>query len=270
MRNAHADAARGAYLAAAAGCDGCHTAGEHKGEPYAGGRLLKTEFGTISTPNITPDPRTGIGAWSRTDFERAMRWGIPPDGSRYVSTFPYLFYNRLSGSDLDDLWSFLRSLPPVVRPARDRGSSLALLARTRDALAVMAAGLPGPWRPDPTKDQVWNRGAYLVATVGRCGDCHTPRTWLGAPDPHRFLAGVRGGRGGDKVPDITSDRNTGIGKWSISDIVDLLTTGATPDGDFVGGAMAEIVKNTSRLNEADRRAIAVYLLAIPARPLAEK
>lgn len=260
--------ARGAYLAGAAGCDRCHTDGE-QGQPYAGGRLLATPFGTIPTPNITPDPATGIGRWSMADFAHALRWGIAPDDSHYVPAFPYPFYNRLADADLADLKAFLDSLPAVSRPDLKGAGSTALVPRAQAALAVVATPFPGPWRPEPDKDEVRNRGGYLVASVGRCGDCHTPRTWLGTPDPERFLAGVPAEPGGKKVPNITPDPQTGIGNWSEDDIVGVLTDGHTPDFDFVGGAMNEIVKNTARLTAEDRRAIAVYLLSIPAKPFAE-
>ncbi len=260
---------RGAYLAAAAGCDQCHTDSAHGGRPYAGGRLLATPFGTIPTPNITPDLATGIGRWSMADFARALRWGIAPDDSHYVPAFPYPFYNRLADADLADLKAFLDSLPAVSRPDLKGAGSTALIPRAQAALAVVATPFPGPWRPEPDKDEVRNRGGYLVASVGRCGDCHTPRTWLGTPDPERFLAGVPAEPGGKKVPNITPDPQTGIGNWSEDDIVGVLTDGHTPDFDFVGGAMNEIVKNTARLTAEDRRAIAVYLLSIPAKPFAE-
>ena len=117
--------------------------------------------------------------------------------------------------------------------------------------------------PDAAKSEAWNRGAYLVATVGRCGDCHTPRTILGAPDPARAFAGAPAARGRKAAPNITPDGKTGIGEWSEADIVTLLKDGQTPDVDFVGGAMAEIVKNTARLDDADRRSIAVYLKSLP-------
>jgi mono/diheme cytochrome c family protein len=117
--------------------------------------------------------------------------------------------------------------------------------------------------PDPARDKTWSRGAYLVATVGRCGDCHTPRNWLGASDRQRAFSGASAGPGGKAVPNITPDPQTGIGDWSAADIVELLTSGQTPEFDFVGGAMAEIVRNTARLDDADRRAIAVYLKSLP-------
>jgi mono/diheme cytochrome c family protein len=263
-------AARGAYLAAAAGCDRCHTDSEHGGQAYAGGRPLVTEFGLIATPNITPDRTTGIGRWSLADFRRALRWGVAPDDSHYVPAFPYPFYNRLTEPDLADLKAFLDSLPAVSRPGLPGAGSTALLARARAALAIAVTPSPGPWQPDPGKDAVWNRGAYLVAAIGRCGDCHTPRTLLGAPDPDRFLAGAPAGpsdkTGGKQVPNITPDAKTGIGNWSEDDIVGLLTDGHTPDFDAVGGTMAEIVKNTARLTAEDRRAIAVLLASVPAKP----
>jgi mono/diheme cytochrome c family protein len=255
--------ARGAYLAAAAGCDQCHTDAKGGGQPYAGGRELATAFGAIATPNITPDRATGIGRWSAADFARAMRWGMAPDDSHYVPAFPFPFYNRLGEPDLGDIKAFLDSLPVVSRPGLTGAGSTALVVRARAAIGVVATRLPGPWRPDPERDPVWNRGAYLVASIGRCGECHTPRTLLGAPDPERFLAGAVL-PGGKKVPNITPDRTAGIGNWSGDDIVGLLTDGHTPDFDFVGAAMAEIVKNTARLSEEDRRAVAIFLHSVPA------
>jgi mono/diheme cytochrome c family protein len=255
--------ARGAYLAATAGCDQCHTDAKNGGAPYTGGRLLTTEFGTIATPNITPDPANGIGGWSRADFVRAMRWGIARDGSFYVPVFPFPYFAGMTDSDLADLKAFLDTLKPVPQPV-PAPVSLALLARARAALGasitVNFAGLLAPPR-----DPVAARGAYLVATVGRCGDCHTPLTWLGAPDPDRFLAGSRGGIEGKKAPNITPDTKTGIGEWSEDDIVSLLKDGMKPDGDFVGGSMAEIVRNTTRLTDSDRRAIAAYLKTVPSK-----
>jgi mono/diheme cytochrome c family protein len=257
-------AARGAYLAAAAGCGQCHTDTDHGGQPYAGGRPLATAFGIIATPNLTPDRETGIGRWSAADFTRALRWGIAPDDSHYVTAFPFPFYNRLSERDLADLKAFLDSLPAVAQPGLKGAGSTALVARARAALAIVATPMPGPWRPDPQKDPAWNRGAYLVAAIGRCGDCHTPRDVLGAPDTERLLAGTPAGPDGKKAPNITPDPKSGIGNWSTDEIVELLTDGHTPDFDFVGGSMAEIVKNTARLSAEDRRAIAVFLQSVPA------
>src|SRR5579863_5148732 len=110
---AQADAvARGAYLAAAAGCDQCHTDTERGGRPYAGGRAFDTGWGTVVSPNITPDRATGIGEWSAADFNRALRWGIAPDDSHYLPVFPFAFYNGLTHGDVADLWAFLGSLAP--------------------------------------------------------------------------------------------------------------------------------------------------------------
>jgi mono/diheme cytochrome c family protein len=255
-------AVRGAYLAGAAGCEQCHTDARNGGRAYAGGRALDTPYGTVFTPNITPDRETGVGRWQVGEFEQALSWGIAPDGSHYLPAFPFPFYNRLTHEDLDDLKAFLDGLPAVPQVNRTAGPTLFSAARA--AITVVAEGFPGPWQPDATKDAAWNRGAYLVATIGRCGDCHTPRNWLGAPEPARLLAGTPAGPGGKAVPNITPDSETGIGQWSIGDIVILLRDGQTPDFDFVGGAMAEIVRNTSRFTDDDRRAIAIYLRSLPA------
>jgi mono/diheme cytochrome c family protein len=238
-----ASVARGAYLAAAAGCDTCHTDSKNGGEPYAGGRVMQTPFGAIATPNITPDRTTGIGDWSAKDFASAMRWGIARDGSHYVPAFPFAYFGRMTDDDLTDLKAFLDSLRPVERPVPGT-AALALFARARAAIgAVVAAGSSQP-------------------PVGHCSDCHTPLTWLGAPDTDRYLAGVRGGLWGGG-PNVTPDAKTGIGTWSVDDIAQALKTGDAPTFEVLGGAMAEIVRNTSRLTDEDRHAIAAYLKTLP-------
>ena len=264
-----ADPARGQYLAEAAGCGVCHTAKEAGAPSYAGGRSFDSDFGVVTSPNITPDRATGIGGWSESDFIRAMRWGIAPDDSHYVPVFPFPWYNRLTDRDLADIKAYLDTLPPVSTPEAAGSGAMALWERARAAVAVAATPMPGPWRDDPGRDPVWNRGAYLAATVGRCGECHTPRTWLGAPDADRFFAGGRDWYGG-RAPNITPSREAGIGQWSTDDIVTMLTDGTTPNFDEVGGSMAVIVRNTARLSEEDRRAIAVYLQSVPAVPGPER
>lgn len=254
-------AARGAYLAAAAGCGRCHTDAAHGGRPYAGGRTIETPFGAVVTPNITPDRMTGIGNWRPADFVAAMRWGIGPDDSHFLTVFPFPAYNRLTARELADLEAYLATVP-AVRQANGAGRP-APFADARNAVAVAATSFPGPWRPDPTRSAAWNRGAYLVAAVGRCGDCHTPRNWLGAPDLQHPLAGAPARPGGKGAPNITPDPATGIGSWSEADIATLLQNGQKPDFDFVGGAMGEIVDDTAKLSDGDRRAIAVYLKSVP-------
>jgi mono/diheme cytochrome c family protein len=190
-----------------------------------------------------------------------MRWGVAPDDSHFLTAFPFPFYNRLGERDLLDIKAFLDTVPAVRQS--NRPGSRTLFAAAGNAVAVMATPFDGPWQPDPTRDPRWNRGAYLVATVGRCGDCHTARDWLGAPDPRRFLAGAPASRSGKATPNITPDPDTGIGSWSEADIATLLKDGQKPDFDFVGGPMGEIVDDTAKLDDDDRRAIAVYLKSLP-------
>src|SRR5262249_53138037 len=159
----------------------------------------------------TPDPDTGIGRWRAADIERALRWGIARDDSDYLPVFPFPFYNRLTQNDLLDLMAFLGGLSAEFQVNRAATLSIFSTARTKAAVAILAEPFTGPWRPDAAKDAVWNRGAYLVNVVGRCGDCHTPPNWLGARDSGRFLAGTRTGPGGKPVPNITPDQESGIG-----------------------------------------------------------
>ena len=257
------EVARGAYLFAVAGCAGCHTDAKHGGKPLAGGRALPTPFGTFYGPNITPDPEHGIGRWSDADFLRALRFGRAPDGSHYYPVFPYTSFTAMTDADILAIKAYIFSRPAVPRP--DRAHDVALPLRWRFLLGFWKwlNFTPGPFRPDPSRSAEWNRGAYLTRAVGHCAECHTPRTWIGGFDRSLDMAGTEDGPEGQTVPNITPDPETGIGKWSLADITFALKTGLLPDGDDLGGLMAEVVDNgTARLREADLRAIAVYLKAL--------
>ena len=242
----------------------CHTDVDHGGKPYAGARALATPFGTFYAPNITADPETGIGRWTDAQFLRALRSGVRADGANLFPVFPYTSYTGILDEDALAIKAYLFAQPAVRQPNRAHDVSFPFSWRWLQTPWKWLFFTPGPFRPAPDRDAVWNRGAYLVATVGRCGDCHTPRNFLGALETMRLFAGSSAGAGGKVVPNITPDPETGIGKWSEEEIVNLLKDGQTPNFDFVGGAMTEIVRNTSRLDNADRHAIAVYLRALPA------
>jgi len=256
---------QGEYLFRAAGCSACHSDEDNQGAPLAGGRALKTGFGTFYVSNITPDPETGIGRWSEDDFRRALREGISPEGRHYYPAFPYTSYTRLSDSDLHALWSYLSSREPVRR--MNKPHALPWYLRSRTALAVWKwlYFKPGPFQPPSGKAPEWTRGAYLVNAVAHCGECHTPRNFLGGFKEALQLAGNPHGVDDTEIPNITPDKKTGIGGWSVSDIADYLETGMTPDGDFAGDLMADVIDHsTSHLTQEDRRAIAAYLKSLPA------
>jgi mono/diheme cytochrome c family protein len=258
-----AQLATGELLFNAGGCTNCHTA--KGGEVLAGGDPLKTPFGTFHPPNITPDPETGIGGWSLADFTLAMRDGRTPHLGPLYPAFPYTSYTLMSDADIAALKAYLDTIKPVRKASPD--NELRFPFNIRWGLYAWQALFFEPERfvPDPSKGDVWNRGAYLVNGPGHCQQCHTPRNWLGALDESRAFTGADLGKEfGGKVPDITSDPKKGIGDWTEDDIVTLLSLGMTPKGDFVGGEMGDVVdKQTGKLPKEDVRAIAVYLKSIP-------
>lgn len=256
--------ARGEYVFNAAGCLGCHTNEDGGGPPLAGGRPLETPFGTFYTPNITPDPEHGIGRWTEADFVRALSEGVAPDGSSYYPAFPYPSYTRMRPEDARALWAYLSTREPAAVPNRPHDLAWFVRLRLVNRVWKRLYFEPGPYRDDPGRSPEWNRGAYLAQALGHCGECHTPRDALGAVEGDMAYAGTREGAEGDAVPNITPDRETGIGRWSQGDLEYFLETGATPSGDYTGGAMAEVVDNTtSRLTAEDRRALATYLRSLP-------
>ncbi|TNF97959.1 MAG: c-type cytochrome [Gammaproteobacteria bacterium] len=254
---------KGEYLVRAAGCVSCHTDHDNKGSYLAGGRALKTPFGTFYSPNITPDPGHGIGRWSDLDLIQALRDGVAPDGSHYYPAFPYTSYTRLKDDDIHAIATYLRSIKPV--PARNREHELPwYLFRWVISIWKWLYFEPGEFRPIPSKDKPYNRGAYMVA-IGHCTECHTPRDSKGVLDNQRYLAGIKDGVEGEAVPNITPDKNTGIGRWTEADLAYFLKTGELPDGDYSGSLMAEVIDDgTSHLNDEDLRSIALYLRSLPA------
>lgn len=254
---------RGRYLVQAGGCLTCHTADRPDATPLAGGRALETQFGTFYAPNLTPDRATGLGGWSDADLGRALREGVAPDGSYYYPVFPYPAYTGLADSDVAAIAAYLRSLKPVRQATPDHELPRYLSSR----LVMFGWNLlnfsAGRFVPDGARGAAWNRGAYLVRHLGHCGECHTPRNSLGGLDGSRELAGNPAGPDGEKIPDITQHRDTGIGRWSADEIVMFLEYGVLPDGDFAGSSMSDVISdNTSRLTPEDRQAIATYLKSL--------
>lgn len=254
---------RGAYLFAAADCVSCHTDVKSKGAPLAGGRALATPFGTFYGPNITPDSETGIGKWSEADFHRALRDGRRRDYAFLFPVFPYTSFSGMSDQDIADLYAFLRTQKPVAQP--DKAHDIRFPFGVRRLLWFWRKlhFTAGPLTPVQGRSAEWNRGRYLAEAVVHCEECHTPRNLLGALERGRAFAGNPDGPDGQKAPNITPDDATGLGKWKLDDIIEVLATGIKPDGDSVGSGMGEVVDGTAKLSDADRHAIAVYIKALP-------
>jgi mono/diheme cytochrome c family protein len=260
---AQGDAKRGEYLAKAGGCVGCHTEEKKDAVPFAGGRALKTPFGTFYGPNLTPHPQAGIGRWSEADFVRAVREGVRPDGAHYFPAFPYPSYTKISDGDLRDLWAYLRTLPPNARANQAHELGFAYRWRFLVRLWKWLFFTAGRHAPDPRAAQAVNRGAYLVQALGHCSECHTERNFLGGPKRDRFLAGGKSPEGKD-VPNLTPTR---LKKWSDAELREFLTAGVRPDGDLVGETMGEVVRNTtSQLTPDDLAALIAYLRTLPPLP----
>jgi mono/diheme cytochrome c family protein len=255
------DAKRGEYVFNAAGCYSCHTEAKPDAAPLAGGRGLKTPFGIFYGPNITPDPAHGIGRWTEKDLFRAIREGTSPSGDSYYPVFPFPSYAGMTDEDIRDLWAYLRSVKPVAQPDKPHELSFPFSMRMSALGWQLLFFDPKPFRPDPKQNAEWNRGAYLVRHLGHCGECHTRRDMFGVPDEGKFLAG---NPDVPKAPNIRPGGSRGVGQWSKSDLLYFLETGMTPDNDFAGSEMADVIKeNTSKLTADDRTAIASFILALP-------
>ena len=242
------------------GCSSCHATPKQDDKTGLGGGLgLKSPFGTFYAPNISPDPNEGIGKWSEANFVTAMVKGTSPDGRHYFPAFPYTSYQRIGTGDLRDLFAYLKTLPAVQDKSRPHDVPFPFnIRRTLGGWKFLF--LDGkPFEGDPTRDAAWNRGAYLVNGPGHCAECHSPRNILGGiVASQRFAGGPEPG-GEGFVPNITQKGLT----MSHEQVVKLLETGETPDGDTVGGEMAKVTANTGQLTAEDRTAIATYIKSLP-------
>ena len=256
--------ARGEYLLHAGGCISCHTGDEEGDDSLAGGHALESPFGVFYSPNITPDEETGIGGWSDEDFLNAFWEGENPDGDHYFPSFPYTSYTGMSREDLLALKAYLFSLDPVRRENREHDLWPIMSSRLAAGLWKARYFDAERFEPDPDQSDEWNRGAYLVRHLGHCGECHTPRSALGALQQDREMAGNPELTEDESAPNITPHREAGIGRWRESDIEYFLEIGMLPDGDFTGSSMGPVIEdNTSHLTREDRRAMAVYLKSLP-------
>ena len=259
---------RGRYLALAGNCQTCHT--RPGGRPYEGGLPFTTDFGVIYSTNITADPRAGIGGWTLQQFVRAMREGVDAQGEHLYPAFPYTAFTRLNDADLQALYAFFKTVPASGYRAPD--NQMRFPFDRRELLGIWKTLFFEPARFTPRADRSadWNRGAYLVEGLGHCGACHTPRNLLGAEKADESMSGgwyydhIPGGAVRKWSAVNLTQASSGLKAWSIDDMTSYLKTGhGNRAGSF--GPMNEVIANSTRhLGDADLRAMATYLKALPA------
>ncbi len=257
---------RGAYLARVGNCSQCHT---QPGSPaYSGGVPLSTPFGTVFSSNLTPDPATGLGHWTRADFWRAMHKGERPDGTVLNPAFPYTSFTGITRADADALFDYFQTLPAVSAPGKPHqlrwplGTQTALNAwrilhfRPADEVNSSAVTQTIEGAPSVT------RGAYLARSLGHCTECHTPRNALGGLRSSAEWNGATLPDGQWYAPALNDTREAGLASWPVADIVTLFTHGQQGNA-FVAGPMAEVVlHSTQHLTADDATSLAMYLRTI--------
>ncbi|MBD9667602.1 molybdopterin-dependent oxidoreductase [Variovorax sp. VRV01] len=256
---------RGRVLAALGDCAVCHTA--PGGAPNAGGRAMQTPFGTLYTTNLTPDADTGLGRWSFSAFQRAMREGVSRDGHHLYPAFPYTAFARTSDDDLQALYAYFMSMPAVR--AETPKAELKFPFSMRPLMAGWNALFhdPAPLQPVATQSAEWNRGAYLVNGLGHCGACHTPRNALGAEQGgSAFLSGAM--VDGWEAPALTQRSKSAV-PWDADELYRYLRQGHTQRHGIAGGPMAEVVRELAQVSDADVRAMATYLASFNPASAAE-
>ncbi|GAB3457083.1 cytochrome c [Massilia terrae] len=253
---------RGRYLAQAGDCIACHTIPGAK--IFSGNRPMPTPFGTLYSPNITPDKETGIGKWSAEEFYQMLHTGRSRNGDLLYPAMPFASYTRVTRADSDAIFAYLRSVPPVRLASRPH--DLRFPYNNRSLLIGWRTLYfnEGEYQPDRGKSAEWNRGAYLVQGLGHCAMCHTPINALGGSSEAQAFQGGLIPMQNWYAPSLTSNREAGLGNWEIRDIMDLLQAGVSARAT-VYGPMAEVTYNSLQyMTDEDIRAMAVYLKSLPA------
>jgi mono/diheme cytochrome c family protein len=250
--------ARGSYLARAADCMPCHTSARDKA--YAGGLRMNTPFGVMYSPNITPDRETGIGAWTFEEFKQALHSGIRADGKFLYPTMPFDAFTKISEDDLTALWSYFRSLPPIKQQNRENELTFPFSIRYGMLVWRMLFFSAQWFEPDPTQSAQWNRGAYLVEALGHCGDCHTPRNFMGATVACERFKGAQIDQW--YAPDITPEALAKTNHWDKSQLIAFLKKGAANNSTALGPMQEVVHDSLSFLTPDDLDAMASYLLDV--------
>ncbi|MBI1211142.1 MAG: c-type cytochrome [Alphaproteobacteria bacterium] len=255
---------RGAYLVRAAACLPCHWDKKNGGQRFAGGRQIKTQFGTFYTPNISPDDETGIGKWSDAEFVRALKHGVGRSGEQLYPTFPYTSYRFMKVEDVLAIKAYLMTQNAVHSPDKRHALRFPYSWRALVKIWKLQHGVePQSLADDPAQSAAWNRGRYLVTAVGHCAECHSPRDAQGVTVATAWLQGNPHGPDGWKVPALAGPRAKDFAGWSRDQIADYLESGSKPDFDQAQGPMAEVItEGTKYLTAEDRLAIADYLRSL--------
>jgi mono/diheme cytochrome c family protein len=248
--------AAGEMLAGAGNCINCHTA--PGGPANAGGKVIHTRVGRFYSPNLTPDPETGIGTWSETAFTRALREGVSRDGRHLFPVFPFTHYTQLTDGDIKALYAYFMTRPPVKAPNRPNTIPFPLDIRPLQAVWKSLFFTPGPYRPDPSHDARWNRGAYLAEAVAACADCHTDRNGVGAEQVGHPYAGamIEGWYA------TSLDVSPSPARWTEDEFFAFLRHGESPPHGVAMGPMRAVVRGLDKLSDEDLRAMASYFIGL--------
>ncbi len=255
----------GKALAGIGACEVCHTA--PGGIPFAGGLALPTPFGVIHSTNITPDTATGIGDWSESAFRRAMREGVDRRGRHLYPAFPYDHFTKASDEDIHAIYAYLMALDPVVQKAPENELRFPFNIRMLLAGWKLLFLEAGEYEPDNSRDEEWNRGAYLAEGLGHCGACHSPRNIFGAV---MQASAYGGGEAEDWHAPALNDESRAPIPWGQLELVNYLFDGWDEDHGIAAGPMGPVVNHLYDQSEDDVFAVAAYFETLQRSQLSDE
>jgi len=259
----HPDLANGQAMFNAANCSACHaTPGQDDRTKLAGGLKLKSPFGTFVTPNISPDPKHGIGGWTELQFVNAMKRGVDDEGQHLYPAFPYSSYSLMKTSDVRDVFAYIKTLPAIATPSQPHDIKFPFSIRRAVGVWKLLYFKPHEFVADPKKSAAWNRGAYLAEGPAHCAECHTERNALGGPELNKLYAGAPNLEAGGRFASNITPHKDGVGDWSEEDMAGFLKSGQDKCFNEPTG-MKDVLASTSQMSDADLAGIAAYIHALP-------
>lgn len=260
-----ANLANGEAMFTAGNCSACHmTQGQEDRAVLGGGLKLKSPFGTFVAPNISSDPKAGIGAWTELEFVNAMKRGVGRKGEHLYPAFPYPAYSLMKTADVRDLFAYMKTLPAVAAPTAPHELGFPYNIRLAVGGWKLLYFRPHEFTPDPKQSAAWNRGAYLAEGPAHCAECHTPRGGLGGPELDQLYAGAPNLEAGGRFATNITQHADGIADWTVEDIAGLLSSGTDKCFNEPEG-MRSVIASTSKLSADDVNALATYIKTVPAK-----
>lgn len=231
---------KGKYLSGIANCISCHTPKGSK--PFSGGVPIKTKFGTIFTPNITPNKKEGIGNINLKNFKKIIKFGVSKKNIFLYPVFPYNNYSNLKNSDINAIYIFIKSLKSEKIKNIKNKINFPLKYR-KLLLAWRIFFLKNINKKYLKLKSSLKRGKYLINYLGHCNMCHNKNNNLEGNIKTLNYTGGLINKTEWYAPPLINNSKYGLKNTNIQELSNILNWGKSKK-KTIFGPMSEIINNS--------------------------